>query len=72
MQTINPDPAIAEVHAFRDEHAVHFDYDVGRMFRDLQDRQEASDRKYVCFSARRPSTDPKGPGQKGAGEISGQ
>lgn len=64
MQTIQPDPVIAEVHAIRDEHAIRFDYDVGRMFRDFQARQEASDHKYVCFPALRPSTDPKGPRQK--------
>ena len=72
MQTTQPDPIIAEVHTIRDEYAARFDYDVGRMFRDLQSRQEASDRKYVCLPARRPSTDMKGLGHKSAGETSGQ
>ena len=72
MQTIQPDPIIAEVHAIRDEYAARFDYDVGRIFRDLQARQKASDRMYVCFPARRPSINSKGPEHKGAGETSGQ
>ena len=38
MQTIRPDPIITEVRAIRDEYAARFDYDVGKMFRDLQDR----------------------------------
>ena len=72
MQTIQTDPVIAEVHAIRDEYAARFDYDVGRMFRDLQVRQEASDRNYVCLSARRPSIDLKSPGNRGTGETGGQ
>lgn len=72
MQTIQPDPVIAEVHAIRDEYAARFDYDVGRMFRDLQARQEASDRSYVCLSARRPSIDLKSPGNRARGETGGQ
>ena len=72
MQTIQPDSIIAEVHAIRDEYAARFDYDVGRMFRDLQARQKASDRTYVCFPARRPSIDLTDPGHKGARETNGQ
>ena len=58
MQTTHFDPIITEVRAIRDEYASRFNYDVGRMFRDLQARQNISDRKYVCYPARRPSTDP--------------
>ncbi len=57
MQTTRPDPIITEVRAIRDEYAARFNYDVGRMFRNLRAREEASDRKYVCFPARRPATD---------------
>ena len=57
MQTIQPDPVIAEVHAIRDEYAARFDYDVGRIFRDIRSRQEASEREYVCHPARRPVED---------------
>ena len=65
MQTIRPDPIIAEVRAIRDEYAARFDYDVGKMCRDLQDRQNASGRKYVCYPARRPSFDLNGSQGKG-------
>ena len=57
MQTTQPDPIIAEVHAVRDEYAARFDYDVGRMFQDIRARQEASKREYVCFPARRAVAD---------------
>lgn len=72
MQTRQPDSVIAEVHAVRDAYAARFDYDVGRMFRDLQARQRASDHKYVCLPARRPSTDLKGRENDGSGVTSGQ
>ena len=72
MQTIRPDPIIAEVRAIRDEYAARFDYDVGKIFRDLQDRQNASGRKYVCYPSRRPSIDLNGSQGKGAGETRGQ
>ena len=52
MQTTQPDPIIAEVHAIRDEYAARFDYDVGRTFRDIRMKQEASEREYVCYAAR--------------------
>ena len=67
MKTMQPDPIIAEIHAIRDEYAAGFDYDVDRMFRDLQARQAASGRKYVCLPARRPLTDVKGSGQRRSG-----
>lgn len=53
MQKKRPDPVIAEVHAVRDEYAARFDYDVAAIFRDIRARQEASDRKYVRYPARR-------------------
>ena len=72
MRTIRPDPIITEVRAIRDEYAARFDYDVGKMFRDLRDRQNASGRKYVCYPARRPSIDLNGSQGKGAGETRDQ
>ncbi len=72
MQTTEPDPIIAEVRAIRDEYAARFDYDVGKMFRDLQERQNASDRNYACYPARRPSIDLNGPQHQGAREARGQ
>ena len=72
MQTIQPDPVITEVRAIRDEYAARFDYDVGKMFRDLQDRQNASDRSYVCYPARRPSIDLTRSQGKDAGGNRGQ
>ena len=53
MQTTQPDPVIAEVHAIRDEYAARFDNDVGRIFRDIRARQKASKRGYECYPARR-------------------
>ena len=64
MQTIRPDPVITEVRAIRDDYAARFDYDVGKDVPDLQDRQNASGRKYVCYPARRPSIDLNGPQAK--------
>ncbi len=52
MQTTQPDPIIAEVHAVRDEYSARFNYDVGRMFEDIRARQEASKREYVCYPSR--------------------
>ncbi len=72
MQTTQPDPIITEVRAIRDEYAVRFDYDVGKMFRDIRDRQNASGRKYVCYPARRPSIDLNGYQGNGARETRGQ
>ena len=57
METSQPDPIIAEVHAVRDAYAARFNYDVGRMFQDIRARQEASKREYVCYPARRAVAD---------------
>ena len=57
MKTLQADPIIAEVWAVRDQHAARFDYDVKAIFRDIRARQEASDRKYVRYPARRTSPD---------------
>lgn len=47
MQTPQTDPIIAEVRAARDKHAAQFDYNVDAIFKDIQERQKASGRKYV-------------------------
>lgn len=53
MQTIRIDPIITEIRAARDEHAARFGYDVGEIFKDIRARQEASDREFVRYPARR-------------------
>ena len=53
MRKTRADPIIEEVRAIRDEYAARFDYDVAAIFRDLRVRQEASEREYVSYSARR-------------------
>jgi len=58
MQTTQLDPIITEVRAIRDEYTERFDNDVGKMFRDLRARQDASACGYVRHSppAARQST----------------
>lgn len=53
MQTAQTDPIIAEVRAVRDDHAARFGYDVEALFKDIRSRQEASNREYVRYPARR-------------------
>lgn len=57
MQTTQADPIITEVRANRDEYAARFNYDVGAIFRDIRARQEASNREYVHYPARRVSSE---------------
>ena len=57
MKSLHDDPIIAEIHAFRDEHAAKFGYDIDAIFKDIRARQEASGRKYVRYPARRISTE---------------
>ena len=45
------DPIVAEVRAARDQHAARFGYDLKEIFRDIQQRQESSGRKYVRYAA---------------------
>ena len=47
------DPIIAEVRAIRDELARQCDYDLKEIFRQLQQLQSGSGRKYVRYPARR-------------------
>ena len=53
METIQPDPIIAELRAVRDTHAAHFNYDVKAIFQDIRAMQEVSGRDYVRYPARR-------------------
>ena len=52
MTTPPTDPIVAEVRAARDQHAARFGYDLKEIFRDIQERQESSGRKYVRYAAR--------------------
>lgn len=55
MNTPANDPIVAEVRAVREARAVQFGYDLKAIFRDLRERQQKSDRKYVRYAAR-PAT----------------
>ena len=45
----NEDPIVAEVRAFRERHAARFDYDIGRICRDIRERQEEQKRLGQVF-----------------------
>ena len=53
MQTMQPDPIIAELRAVRDTHAARFNYDVRAIFQDIRAMQEMSGREYMRYPARR-------------------
>ena len=53
MQTIQPDPIIAELRAVRDSHAARFNYDVKAIFQDIRALQAMSGCQYVRYPARR-------------------
>ena len=49
------DPIVAEVRAIRERHAARFDYDIGRIFQDIRERQEEQKRlgqKFVRYPPR--------------------
>ncbi len=52
MKANQTDPIIAEVHRVRDANAARFDYDVARIFRNVRERQENSDREFVRYPPR--------------------
>jgi len=52
MQTIANDPIVTEVRSVRAKHAAQFGYDIRAIFKDIQDQQAASGRKYVRYPAR--------------------
>ena len=51
-----PNPIVAEVRTARDAIAREFDYDIGRIARELQARQARSGRPVVRLPPRRPAT----------------
>lgn len=53
METIQPDPIIAELRAVRDRHAARFNFDVRAIFQDIRAMQEMSGRDYVRYPERR-------------------
>lgn len=46
------DPIVAEVRRVRAEHAAKFGNDIEAIFRDIQERQRASGRRYVKYPPR--------------------
>ena len=53
METRQTDPIIAEVREIRDRWAAALDYDVGAIFRKIQEMQDESGRDYVTYPVRR-------------------
>lgn len=43
------DPIVDEVRRIRDAHAARFNYDLDAIFRDIQEKQKKSGRKYVSY-----------------------
>ncbi len=52
MKNTMIDPIVAEVREVRDKHASKFGYDLGKIFRDIKARQEASSREFVKYPSR--------------------
>ncbi len=52
MKTPTTDPIVTEVRSVRDKHAAEFGYDVRAIFKDIQDQQAESGRKFVRYPAR--------------------
>ena len=46
------DPIVDEVRKARAEHAAKFNYDLDAIFRDLEEKERASGRKYVRYQPR--------------------
>ena len=55
MKPPTTDPIVTEVRSARDQHAAKFGHDVRAIFKDIQEQQIASDRKFVRYPAR-PAT----------------
>jgi hypothetical protein len=49
------DPIVDEIHRIREEHAKKFDYNVDAIFRELQEQQRRSGRKYLTLAPKRLS-----------------
>ena len=52
MKATTNDPIVTEVRSVRDKHAAQFGYDIRAIFKDIQEEQVASGRKYVRYPAR--------------------
>lgn len=50
------DPVVEEVRKLRDEYAKQFDYDLKRIFQDLQEQERQGDREVVSLKPRRAPT----------------
>ena len=48
------DPIVAEIRRLRELRASHFDFDVSKMVKDVQERDGAGDRQVVRLPPRRP------------------
>jgi hypothetical protein len=48
------DPIVEEVRRAREEYAAQFGYDLDAICRDLQQKQQQSDRQLVSFPPKRP------------------
>lgn len=48
------DPIVDEVRRIREEHAARFDYDLERIFQDLQEQERQGGHKVVSLPPKRP------------------
>ena len=48
------DPIVAEIRRLRELRASHFNFDIPRIVKDVQDRDAVGDRKVVRLPPRRP------------------
>ncbi len=55
MKSPMTDLIVDEIRSVRDKHAAQFGYDIRTIFKDIQDQQTASRRKFVRYPAR-PAT----------------
>lgn len=46
------DPIVAEIRKEREQHAAQFGFDLGEIFRDIQEQQRASGREFARYPAR--------------------
>ena len=52
MDSESADPIVSEIRKEREQHAARFGFDLGEIFQDLQEQQQASGRKFVRYPAR--------------------
>ena len=56
MKSTTTDPIVAQVRDARDKHAARFGYDIRAIFKDIQNQQSTTGRKYVRYPARPATT----------------